>query len=165
MKTKTATKIKMKSEIGKNKIGRMGVTGIELLVIGMALFVAAVIPALFLKIHLVEVVHYEYNYNRVQLMMLALLSTTHDGQPLQKIIGEHIVLNNHPDIAAIISSKMDKLANCYKVYYELGEGSDATEKILSATKDCEAKEYAASAQLTLPYNSNNLAAKLMLVIN
>lgn len=95
-----------------------------LILIGILLL--TVIPLFFLKIHLVQVVNLQYNYNNAQQALNTILYLTEvdstDGQTKQasKIIGEYVALqNSKPDIS-FLKTELDRMVangifNCYSM--------------------------------------------------
>lgn len=122
--------------------------------IGMILVV--LIPLVFLKVHLVEEVNYEFKYDNAQLALLTLLSSTHDNEPVSEIIGEHLTLGSYSDIDQILSNKLNKISDCYKLSTETIE--------LAKSAKCEASKFKAEADIALPYNET-VVKKLILVID
>ena len=123
-----------------------------------AIFLGMLIPIFFLRIHLVGIVNIENKVDNVQLTLLTLISSTHDGKPIQKIIGEHIALGIYPDIDKILSTKLDKMIECY----ELRDSKGILVK--SQKPDCNPSKFTAETRIPLPFGEK-LSEEISLVID
>jgi hypothetical protein len=124
--------------------------------VGMVMVI--IIPIIFLRVHLMEWVKYEFNYNNAQLTLLTLVSSTYEKRIVSEIISEHLVLKNNPDIGKILSSKLDKIvpSKCYKL-----TASDIT----LVESSCKASKYFASTKIVFPFNGKEVGTDLELVID
>lgn len=102
-------------------------------------------------------VNYEYNYNSVQLALLTLLSSTHDGEQTSKLLAEHISLNKPLDVG-IIEDKLDKLieTGCYTL--------NASDFIIDGMNTECTKKYASRAKIPYPYNPENITGDVILEV-
>lgn len=110
--------------------GRKGIAPIIIIPILLALItfsavIIAVMPIIFLKVNLVQMITFEYNYNNAQLALNTLLSLTKtdttDGQvkPVYKIISEYVSLPQKPNIL-FLRVELNRMVNngifkCYKL--------------------------------------------------
>lgn len=102
-------------------------------------------------------VNFEYNYDNVQLALLTLLSSTHDGQQMGKLLSEN-AYQSQMDMKSVFQEKLDKLidSKCYTLNV-----SDIV--IDGMNTDCT-KQYAASAKIIYPYNPRNLTRDVILAV-
>jgi hypothetical protein len=147
-----------------------GITGFELIVIGLMLNIALLlfflIPLATLRVHLVSIVEYENKYNNALLTLLAIFPTMHNtisGKiSAAQVIGNHIAIPWPPVMGpalAAIKEDLKKLHECFQL--KKGDGST----ILKSDK-CDAKNYATGkVKIALPYNPNRLVAFVELVID
>lgn len=108
-------------------------------IIMLAFIFIVIMPIVFLKIHLTQIVNFEYDYNNAQLALNTILSLTKrdtiDGKikPVSKIIAEYITMENKPNIE-FVKAELDKMVEegifkCYILTSESGEEL--------ARKDCQ----------------------------
>ncbi|MBL7169389.1 MAG: hypothetical protein ISS48_00015 [Candidatus Aenigmarchaeota archaeon] len=110
-----------------------------------------------------RIIQYEQKHDNTQMILISLLSSTHNGKTIQEIIGEHLVLGepSAEDIKNLLTDRLDKLVEtkCYKL------STPSKTLVNTARKGCEPKDYEKDVDITLPYNSGKLTEKLILVIN
>ena len=139
----------------KKKIGRKGVTGIEVAIIGaIALFtivLTVIIPIVFLKMHLVRVVEIQYGYNNAGLALLTLLSDKEIYETLSlNISGVETNIDSWLD--STLKPRLDKLVpsgagtRCYELSYAGGT--------IIPSEDC-ATGFSATASMSLPYGEDS----------
>jgi hypothetical protein len=152
---------------GNMKKGIVGIFTIAIIgAIAMGTTTAILLmPAFFLRIHLLLMVNHVYNYNNAQLAMLTFLSTTYQGESISNILAEHIVLSQPPSVD-FLHSKLGNLTCvewqnnvCTKACYRLSY----SEGVLLRSEACELR-YKANATLALPYGTGQLTERLMLEI-
>lgn len=118
-------------------------------------------PLKYLVGPLVRVIQYEETHDNSQMILITLLSSTHNGKSIQELIGEHIVFGNPSinDLNQIITERLDKIveSECYSI--------STSEEILSENPDCNPQDYRKETFISLPYNSDKLTEELTLVIN
>ena len=127
------------------------------IILTVASFVILIIPFVFTRIHFVETIEAEITQNNAQLTLLALLSSTHEKKQISQIIVEHLTFNKYPNIKEIISPRLEKYANCYKLAIQ--------DKVLAQKQGCEATRYTAEAKIALPYQPGKKVEILELTIN
>lgn len=133
-----------------------GFAGLVVMVIaGAVLSVLAImimiLPVLTLRVHFIETVNFENNYNNAQLGLTALLATTDkSGNSVRDLVTNYVVEKDSASLDAVKSvakDKLDKLKqsgtiNCY----ELKIGED----IIVSKQNCETK-YSARTLVAAPY--------------
>jgi len=120
-------------------------------------FVVVIIPFIFTRIHFVETIDVEIKQNNAQLALLALLSSTHEKKQVSQIIVEHIAFGQHANIKEIISTRLEKYTNCYKLTIE--------DEVLAEKEGCNATKYYAEAKIALPYHPEKKVEILQLTID
>ena len=102
-------------------------------------------------------INYEYDYNNVQLALLTLLSSTHDGKQVSEILADHISMNEPVD-TTIIENKLDKLIDdgCYNLTVS------NKFSVHGLNTECN-KKYASIAKIPNPYNPDKLTGDVILV--
>jgi hypothetical protein len=154
-----------------------GITGFELILIGLMLNIALLlfflIPLATLRVHLVSIVEYENKYNNALLTLLAIFPTMHDTISgkinAAQVIGNHIAIPfpvMGPALAAI-KEDLKKLHKCFQLRKEDGSTITAPMPVGPLkSANCDAKNYATGkVKIALPYNPNRLVAFVELVID
>ncbi len=128
------------------------ISGIEMLLIGaigtVTIISAGVMPSATVKLTEDKNLIFEYNYNKVQLFLLNLLSTTSDNKKVYESVAEHIAINK-PDNLDFLKGKFDNLLE--KKCYQL---ATQTSVLLQAVS-CQ-PVYFVNTTIVLPYNPNKL---------
>jgi hypothetical protein len=126
-------------------------------IVSITFFVVIIIPFMFTRIQNVETIDTEITQDNAQLTLLALLSSTYEKKQISQIIVEHIMFDQYPNINEIISPRLEKFTNCYKLTIE--------DKILAQKEGCEATKYTAEAKIALPYQPEKKIQILQLTVN
>jgi len=153
-------------KIGRKRIGRKGFEPISLAIaaaiIMLASFLIVIMPILFLKVHLVQTVEFEYNYNNAQAALNTLLALTEtdtvDGQvkPASRIIAEYVTIQDasagSPDIG-FLQTELDRMVDgrifqCYKLTSKSG--------FTLAESSCTAGKYRAYISISTPESKDTL---------
>lgn len=137
----------MKGVINLAIIGLIVIVGIILMII---------LPAMFLRLHLIQTVNYVYEYDNSQLYLLTLLTITYDGNSVYTQIANNLQVGK-PDVS-FVKDELDKITDnrCYDL-------SSSTKVI--AKSECVPSENTVEVPIVLPYKSNHLTDKLELVID
>jgi hypothetical protein len=100
-------------------------------------------------------VNYEYNYDNVQLALLTFLSSTHDKQPMSKLISDYFYSDKQLD-PAIMQSKLDKIVDskCYTL--------NVSGFVVNGTNQDCTKKYVANVRIPYPYNPGNMTGEVTL---
>ncbi|MFQ6055347.1 MAG: hypothetical protein ACE5J3_05120 [Methanosarcinales archaeon] len=124
--------------------------------IAIGTIVTLILSVVFLRIHLIEVVDYRYEYDNSQLYLLTLLSKTYDGKPIYTQIADHLQ-TGEPDIS-FVKSELKRIVGdkCYKLF---------TPTEIIAQSDCTPSKYTVQTKIVLPYNPNRLVETLTLVVD
>jgi len=138
-----------------------------LIMITFLLTIGALMPFFLLKVHIDRLIIYEIKNTDTQLILLSLLSSTHEesgiSKPIYEIISEYMALQNTPDEPDIdfLDSMLDELVvtKSYKLYYS----ENGNEIVLSQSGD--PSKYTVKTKIVLPYNSDKLFKQLYLVID
>ena len=137
-----------------------GITGIEIVIIGLIFIVAIVVviimPIPFLKVHLIRTIEFEFEYNYAESTFLAFMSSTHNGRPVIEIIAERILLNNPPDVN-FLKGKLDSIVESKSFKLSFSEGV-----LISSGSP---SKYKTNGEVVLPYNPIKLVKELTLVID
>ncbi len=129
---------------------------IILTVVSLAIVVGILVSIKFLTEPIVEVVKYEQSYEKIQTVLISLLSSTNENGKIteQQAIGEYLVLdkglgNIDDKLSSLVESGSYKLSTSSKT---LAEKSNP-------------KNFTKETKIVLPYNKNKLTEKLYLVID
>lgn len=131
------------------------ITGFELLLIGIigtyTIITAGFIPPSIVKLTEEKETLFEYSYNKVQLILLNLLSATHEDKKIYQWIGESIAIKQNLEF---LKEKLDKIveSKCYQL-------SNSTNVLIFGKEDCELN-YFVNTSIVLPYNPNRLIDEL-----
>ncbi len=108
---------------------------------------------LFLKVHIYNIAQYEYSYNNAQLALMALLSSTYDGERVSNLIGECYAAGDCSDIKQVLEQKLEALveSKCYKL---------SISSTVLASADCEPTQYVSTARIALPYKSGSSSSSV-----
>lgn len=100
-------------------------------------------------------VNYEYNYDNVQLALLTFLSSTHDKQPMSKLISDYFYSDKQLD-SSIIQNKLDKIveSKCYTL--------NVSGFVVNGTNQDCTKKYVAMVKIPYPYNPGNMTGEVTL---
>lgn len=142
------------------------ITGLEMLFMGLigtfTIIVGGLIPSSTVKLTEEKQIIFEQNYNKVQLVLLNLLSTTNDNKKVYESIAENIAVKSKPSLE-FLKEYLDKLAGkCYKLTTVETIpilGPTDTDILVSEEKDCQFN-YFANATIVLPYNPDKLIKEL-----
>jgi hypothetical protein len=112
-------------------IGRRGIVGIEIAIIGAIVMVGIVLSLAvlvgFLKIHLVKVVEIQYGYNNVGATMLALLADDDIYNDISLYVAgmeDNAAIGfDRAEVENVLDARLEKLAidECYVLSYSGGE--------------------------------------------
>ena len=129
---------------------------IILTVVSLGIVVGILVSIKFLTEPIVEVVKYEQSYEKIQMVLISLLSSTDENGEIteQQAIGEHLILgkrlgNLDDKLSSLVESGFYKLSTSSKT---LAEKSNP----MNFTKE---------TKIVLPYNKNKLTETLYLVID
>jgi hypothetical protein len=153
----------------KGFVIEIGLIGI-IFTVGSIMFV--LIPLIFTKIHLVEIVELRYKYDNAQLALLSAMSITSqdslDGKikPASEIVAEYIAMpssRSNIDIS-FIKDALDKMVafnimQCYKL------SSASAGELAKNTGGCEPGDNTAQMVLPIPYNGQIFTDSITLVMN
>lgn len=125
-------------------------------VVTVGIILMLILPALFLRLHLIQVVAYIYEYDNSQLYLLVLLSKTHNGKPIYIQIADNLQTGS-PDIS-FVKSELERIVGdrCFKL---------STPTKIIAQSDCAPSKYTVKTEIVLPYKPNSLVETLTLVID
>jgi hypothetical protein len=138
-----------------------------LIIVTFLLIIGALMPYFVLRVHIQRYITYEIKNTNAQLVLLSLLSSTHEEngvlKPIYEILAEYIALHNTPDqlnIDFLRSIMNDLFENQpYKLYYF----DNGNEVILGQLGDPET--YTFISKIVVPYNSDKLFKELYLVVD
>lgn len=137
-----------------------GIAPIAIALIGVIVIVGTVfmliLPAFMLRMHLVQIVNYRYEYDNSQLYLLVLLSKTYNDKPIYTQIAENLQ-TGEPNIG-FVKSELERIVGdrCFKL-------SSSTKTI--AQSDCVPSKYTVQTKIVLPYDPNHLVDTLTLVVD
>ena len=110
----------------------------------------------FLTEPIVEVVKYEQSYEKIQMVLISLLSSTGENREIteQQVIGEHLVLGEG------LGNLGDKLFSLVESgSYKLSTSSE------TLAEKSNPNNFTKETKIVLPYNKNKLTETLYLVID
>jgi len=115
-----------------------------------------ILSVVFLKIHLVGIVDYRYEYDNSQLYLLTLLSKTYNDKPIYTQIANNLQTGS-PSLT-FVKSELEKIVGdrCYKLF---------TSAKTIAQSACTPSKYTVQTKIVLPYNPDRLVETLTLVID
>lgn len=128
--------------------------------VGSILFV--IVPLLFTKIHVIEVVEFRYKYDNAQLALLSTLSITSKDtldnkvKPASEIIAEYVALPSSRGSIDInfLKAALDKMVDskvmeCYKL------SSASMGDLVKNIANCEPTKYTAKTKIAIPFSVQN----------
>lgn len=152
----------------KGFVLEIGLIGL-IFTVGSILFI--IIPLVFTKIHVIEMVVFKYKYDNAQLALLSLLSITSKDtvdnkvKPASEIVAEYVALPSSRGSINIgfLKTALDKMVDnkimeCYKL-------SSASAGDLAKKANCEPTKYKAKARIAIPYNAQSLTDEITLVMD
>jgi len=115
-----------------------------------------ILPAIFLRMHLIQVVGYVYEYDNSQLYLLVLLSKTYNDKPIYTQIADNLQTGN-PDIT-FVRGELERIVGdrCFNL---------TTSTRIIAQSDCTPSKYTVNAEIVLPYKPDSLVETLTLVVD
>ena len=119
---------------------------------------SVIVPLVTLKYHLAIELKQTYDYNNAQLSLLGLVSKKHDGTySMYRVLSEHTVNGFDENMQESLREKLFLLtnSNCSKIV-------NTTATVLEP-ENCEPAENTGEIFLFVPYNSNHLVEKIILV--
>jgi len=153
----------------KGQVLEIGLIGL-IFTVGSILFI--IVPLVFTKIHIIEVVVFEYKYDNAQLALLSLLSITSKDaidnkvKPASEIIAEYVAIPSSRGSIGIgfLKASLDKMIDnkimeCYKL------SSASAGDLAKNTANCEPTKYKAKARIAIPYNAQSLTDEITLVMD
>jgi len=152
------------------KIGKKGIIEslIGLVIIGIGLIMAVVVPFFYLHIHIVDLIQFDGKYNNADLSLLTLLSLKNDGKPIPQILAEHYVLNNPSDISFVNSTLKKIIPDRCFLFSINPQNISVPAYSLIIKSDIKAEcspDTASQTKLILPYNPKKLTETLELSVS
>jgi len=156
----------MKFRIGKKAIVIVDDL-IALAILGAVIGAIIIIPAIALKIHIINLIQFENKYNTADLAMLALLSLKNEGKEMPQILADYVTSDIPSDIS-FVSTDLEKIipSKCFS----LTTGSlntRAPTRLISIKPyitDCS-PDTSTKTKIPVPYNPEKLSETLELKIS
>ncbi len=128
-------------------------TGFAMLFMGaiatLTIIVGVLIPPSTVKLTEEKQIIFEQNYNKVQLILLNLLSATQDNKKVYESIAENIAVKTRPPSLEFLNADLEKLAGkCYRL-------NTTTKILIQEGKNCKLN-YFINTTIVLPYNPDKL---------
>ena len=131
-------------------------TGLEILLMGIigtyTILAVGILPASTVKLTEEKQTLFEYSYNKVQLLLLNILSATENDKRIYETIAENLAIDR-PSNLDFLKNKLDKLieSKCYQL--------NSSTKVLLEVENCE-PNYIVNATIALPYNPDKLIEEI-----
>lgn len=115
----------------------------------LTIIVGVLIPASTVKLTEEKQIIFEQNYNKIQLILLNLLSSTHDNKKIYESVAENIAVKTNPPSLEFLNANLDKFAGkCYRL-------NTTTNVLIPEGKNCQL-HYLVNTTIVLPYNPDKL---------
>ena len=140
-------------------------TAMTAALVGAVVIIGTVIimllPLLFLKMHVIGIVHRVYEYDNTQSYLLTLLSKTHGDKTVYSQIAEN--LQTGSPSTDFVKDELDTLIGdrCYRLSYSSEDGYET----IVEKGDCVPIKYSFETKIALPYSPGKLTKTLKLVID
>jgi len=129
---------------------------LALSVVTLVIAISLLATAIFLRVQLINQIELKYEFNNAQLVLLTLLSSTHNGEKISKLLAEHIILNE-PSNVDFLKIKLDKLVDskCYRL--------STSSKTIIESKDISECSFESRSQtaLILPYSQEKVVELIL----
>lgn len=128
-------------------------TALEIPIIGLigtiAIIGGILIPPSIIEMTIDKELAFTYEYEKIQLTLLTLLSSTHEGKPVYEIIANNI---NAPENLEFLKKDLNEIikSKCYSI--QVRDENDFTTLIENG--NCN-KKYQFTIVLSLPYNPDS----------
>lgn len=131
-----------------------------MVIVSLVLILGILFTSKYLSIPTTRTIIYEQKYDSADMVLISLLSSTHNEKSLQELIGQHIITGNPSDLS-FVKDRLDLLIpnKCYRL-------STPHETLAESigSQNCQLKDVRKDANISLPYNRGKLVENLVLVI-